>query len=238
MRIWALPVAVCAVAGVIAWVSLGWHFGLVLIGVAAAGLAALYVGHQRAKRAQQQRDEGPQRRTAYRLRGAQRKGHRVLHACALPEGELDHLVVEPDGVHALLSRKFDRRIPITTKYGDLLHGPDSQVPLLDHARRQADQAARLLSDAIGRPIRVRPALVVYGARVPWKVLALRGVDVLPAARLRRYITRSRSRAAQRLSTAEIERLAEAADEALPARAEQPRRAYPGRRPQAGLVPRD
>lgn len=238
MRIWALPVAVCAVAGIIAWVSLAWHVGLLLIGVAAAASAVLYVGCQRAKRAGQQRDERPQRRTAQRLRGAQRKGHRVLHACALPEGELDHLVVGPGGVYALLSRQFNRRIPITTKYDDLLHGPASQAPVLDHARRQAEQAARLLTDAVGRPVPVRPALVVYRAHVPWKVLALRGVDVLSAAKLRRYITRSRVGAAQRLSTPEIERLADAADEALPPRAEQPRQAYPGRYPQAGLVSRD
>ena len=63
----------------------------------------------------------------------------------------------------------------------IYHGPFSQRHRLEHARWEAAQASRLLSQAAKFPVDVRPAMAVYGPTIPWTVVGLLGVDVLERA---------------------------------------------------------
>ena len=74
----------------------------------------------------------------------------------------------------------------TKKGRQLWHGPFSKNDRLEHAqwsgrgppadlRRDRAQAA------------VRPAMAVYGPKVPWNVATIRGVDVFSGPRLRKYL---------------------------------------------------
>ncbi len=105
-----------------------------------------------------------------------------------------------------------------TATGDqIYHGPFSQRHRLEHARWEAAQASRLLSEAAKFTVDVRPAMVVYGPTIPWTVLGLLGVDVLSGRRLRKYLRRqARARRAEQLDARQISRIQVAADRALPA----------------------
>lgn len=213
MRIWAFPIAALFVVGVVAWATVGWPVAFVpfLLAISGAGLL-IALNHGRVQGWWEGQLDA-ERRTARLLEVLQGKGHRVLHPRALPGSQtpLDHLVVGPSGIFAVTSRRFQRQIPMRTMYKELYHGPESQRDLLDRASRQAGQAARAISDALGRQVVVTPAVVIHGPHVPWKVLTIRGVDVLSSKRLRRYIAGHR----RQLGAVEIERVTAAAEEAFP-----------------------
>jgi hypothetical protein len=130
---------------------------------------------------------------------------------------IDHLVIGPAGVFAVDSERWDRRLPVrATQGGQLYHGPYSQTSRLQHAHLEAGEAARLISARLGRPLRVRPAMVIYGPTVPWTVAKISGVDVFSGRRLRRYLrAQARASRANRLDEAEVERIHAAAARALP-----------------------
>jgi hypothetical protein len=87
---------------------------------------------------------------------------------------------------------------------------------LEHALWEAQRAADLLSDATGTRVAVRPAMAVYGPKVPWDVATIREVDVFSGPRLRKYLRRrARNRDVQPLTDEEIERIFKAADKAFP-----------------------
>jgi hypothetical protein len=142
-----------------------------------------------------------QRRSRRRLYVLRASGFLAVHARTIPgtDSVIDHLVIGPAGVFALDSERWDRRLPVRTVASDsaagqvLYHGPFSQKGRLAHARWEAAQAARILSDDLGRDIAVRPAMVIYGPTVPWAVATLRGVDVFSGRGLIRYF-RARNRA--------------------------------------------
>jgi hypothetical protein len=127
----------------------------------------------------------------------------AIHTRGIPGSDsvIDHLVIGPGGVYAVDSERWDRRLPVRTVASNsasgalLYHGPYSQKDRLAHARWEAAQAARLLSDDLGMEITVRPAMVIYGPTVPWGVTNLRGVDVFAGRRVGKYF-RSRKRANQ------------------------------------------
>jgi hypothetical protein len=144
-----------------------------------------------------------QRRTRRRLYLVRPFGYMAIHTRGIPgtDSVIDHLVIGPGGVFAVDSERWDRRLPVRTiasgaGTGALLyHGPYSQKDRLAHARWEAAQAARLLSEDLGEEITVYPAMVIYGPTVPWGVTALRGVDVFSGRRVFKYF-RSRKRAAK------------------------------------------
>ena len=132
---------------------------------------------------------------------------------------IDHLLIGPAGVFAVDSERWDRRLPIrTTQSGGLYHGPFNQTNRLQHARWEASQASRLISLELGRELRVRAAMAIYGPTVPWTVAQIAGVDVFSGRRLRKYFrAQARARGPERLDPGEIKRIEAAAESVLPAR---------------------
>lgn len=155
-----------------------------------------------------------QKRTARQLSGLQRKGYRAMHILPIPDSEeqIDHLVIGPAGVFAIDSEDWDRRMPVrTSNHRQLWHGPRSMKDRLEHAHWEADQAAGLLSAAMGSPVTVRAAMAVYGPTIPWDVAEIRDVDVFSGGRLRIYLRRrARRRDNNPLTPSEIERVDKAA----------------------------
>jgi hypothetical protein len=160
-----------------------------------------------------------QRRTRRRLMTLRTAGYLSLHQRAIPDSEsvIDHLVVGPGGVFAVDSELWDRRLPVRSiSSGLLYHGPYSQKKRLEHARWEAAQASALLSEALGRDVRVRPAMVIYGPTVPWNVATLDGVDVFSGSRVRKYFTRqTKISRGSRLHHDDIEEIHAAAARLLP-----------------------
>ena len=98
----------------------------------------------------------------------------------------------------------------------LWHGPFSKKDRLEHAQWEAQRAADLLSGAIGKPVAVRPAMAVYGPKIPWDVATIREVDVFSGPRLRKYLRRrARQGEVRPLTDEEIERIYTAANQAFP-----------------------
>jgi len=160
-----------------------------------------------------------QRRSRRRLARLRANGYITLNACAIPRTKevIDHLVVGPAGVFALDSERWDRRLPVRAIQGSqLYHGPFSQRDRLEHARWEAAQASRLLGNAVKRTIDVRPAMVIYGPKIPWSVVSLYSVDVFSGSTLIKYFRRQAkaSRAAP-LDAGLISLIQEAAERVLP-----------------------
>jgi hypothetical protein len=220
MPIWVRRVVLAAAAGTVTGVLLDWRFGL----TAAVVLAILDTVHRSRTTAvipAAVRVTSAQRRTRRRLRRLSHGSYRTLHGRAVPGSNciIDHLVIGPAGVFAVDSERWDRRLPVrATQGGQLFHGPYSQTGRLKHAQLEAGEAARLISADLGGTIRVRPAMVIYGPTVPWTVARISGVDVFSGRRLRRYLrAQARASRAQRLERPDVQRIADAAERALPRR---------------------
>src|SRR6185437_591523 len=113
---------------------------------------------------------GARKATSKQLRKMRREGYFTLDARPIPDSRevIDHLVIGPTGVYAIDSEKWDPKLPIRTWNGKkLYHGPESQKDRLEHAVWEASQASEILSGALGTEIAVRPALAIYGPRIPW-----------------------------------------------------------------------
>jgi type II secretory pathway pseudopilin PulG len=131
------------------------------------------------------------RRTRGQLVKMRRAGYFTLDDRPIPNSleVVDHLVVGPTGVYAIDSEKWDAKLPIRTLNGRRLYlGPESQKERLDHAVWEASQASEILSAALGYDVPVRPALAVYGPKVPWDVTTIRNVDVFTGSALGKYLT--------------------------------------------------
>jgi hypothetical protein len=120
-------------------------------------------------------------------------------------------------VFAIDSEAWDKHLIVRAKKGtQLWHGPFSKKDRLDHAQWEAQRAGELLSGEVGQPVSVRPAMAVYGPRIPWDVATIREVDVFSGPRLRKYLRRRVRQAGVRpLSDDEIERIYKAANKAFP-----------------------
>ncbi|HYX59091.1 MAG TPA: nuclease-related domain-containing protein [Streptosporangiaceae bacterium] len=216
MRIWELRVAVALVILGVFWYLVSWKLGLTLAIVA---IIADTIYRARKNYAGQIRLTAAQRRTRRQLTKLGRAGYLAMHARPIPESQdqIDHLVVGPAGVFAIDSEDWDKRLAVRTKSGkQLWHGPFSKKDRLQHAQWEAQRAADLLSGAIGKPVIVRPAMAVYGPRIPWDVATIREVDVFSGPRLRKYLRRrARQGEVRPLTDEEIERIFKAANEAFP-----------------------
>ena len=140
-------------------------------------------GHQRPAAARPPRSGAPGRQLS------QDAARRVLRAerAAHPRQPGSH---RPPG-HRPDRRVRDRlgevapSVPIRTLNGkQLYHGPESQKDRLEHAVWEAQQASELLSTALGTEITVRPALAIYGPKIPWDIATIRNVDVFTGPALR------------------------------------------------------
>ena len=216
MRIWQLRVVVAVVILGVFWYLVSWKLGLTLAVVA---IIADTIYRARKSYAGKIRLTAAQRRTRRQLTKLGRAGYLAMHARPIPESQdqIDHLVVGPAGVFAIDSEDWDKRLAVRTKSGtQLWHGPFSKKDRLQHAQWEAQRAADLLSDATGKPVAVRPAMAVYGPRIPWDVATIRDVDVFSGPRLRKYLRRrARQGEVRPLTDEEIERIFKAANEAFP-----------------------
>jgi hypothetical protein len=126
-------------------------------------------------------------------------------------------VIGPTGVYAIDSEKWDPKLPIRTWNGKkLYHGPESQKDRLEHAVWEASQASEILSGALGTEIAVRPALAIYGPRIPWDMATIRSVDVFTGSALSKYLkARRRKEGVTRLTREEVRTIYDTATRLLP-----------------------
>jgi len=112
----------------------------------------------------------------------------VLHDLPLGRGVLDHLVIGPAGVCAVVTANYSDRDVVIDGTTLLVTGePRYDIAL---AAEAADAAASLLSEASGDRVRVRALLVVVDPR---KLIVKRpatGVRVVASPDLERLLTRT------------------------------------------------
>jgi len=219
MRGWQRRIIVAVIAGLVFGILLhDWRWGVTFAVLAAIAdtiirSRTVYNGPAGVKLTRAQKN------TLRQLNSLERKGYRAMHIVPIPNSDeqIDHLVVGPAGVFAFDSEDWDKRMPVrTSSHRQLWHGPRNMKDRLEHAQWEADQAAGLLSAAVGSPVTVYPVLAVYGPRMMWDVAEIRGVDTFSGPRLRKYLRRrAKKRDAHQLSASEIERIFKAAQTAFP-----------------------
>jgi hypothetical protein len=216
-RAWQRRALIAIVVGVVFAVVVSWRLGLTLAVVAA--IADTIYQSRRGLPGQRVKMTGAQRHTRRQLAKLARAGYRAMHGNLIPDSEeqIDHLVVGPAGVFAIDSESWDKHLVVRTKNGrQLWHGPFSMKERLEHARWESERAAELLSGVVGSPVTVRPAMAVYGPKIPWDVATIREVDVFSGPRLRKYLRRrAKPDGQRRLDDAEVERIYRAANQAFP-----------------------
>ena len=215
-RVWQLRIVVAVLILVAFSILVSWQFGLTLAVIA---VIADTIYRSRRGYSGKVRMTGAQRRTRRQLAKLGRAGYRAMHASAIPgsEDQIDHLVVGPAGVFAIDSEAWDKHLVVRAKNArQLWHGPFSKKDRLEHAQWEAQRAAEMLSGEMGKPVSVRPAMAVYGPKIPWDVATIREVDVFSGPRLRKYLRRrARQTDVQPLTDDEIERIYAAANKAFP-----------------------
>jgi hypothetical protein len=218
MTWWAWRALMAVVVGVAVTLPTSWRLGLT---AAAAVAIADTVFRSRTSSVipAPARVTSAQRKTRRRLARLSPSGYLALHSRLIPGSgsAIDHLVIGPAGVFAVDSERWDRRLPVrATHGGQLFHGPYPQADRLRAARWEADQASQLIGAALGEPVAVRPAMVIYGPPVPWVVVRIAGVDVFCGRRLRKYLRRETAASrAHRLDDRQIELICGAAARVLP-----------------------
>ena len=214
-RPWVMAALAALAAGTVATLLSGmWRVGAT---VAIVVLLA-YVGYSARRRSevpQWRRASMAQRRTEAQLRVMKRFGYRVLHARSVPGGNgvIDHFVVGRRGAFAIDSETWDKRLPLHNKMEKLYHGNIPKNDRLDEALEEARLAQSLISAELNREIFVRPSLVIYGPTMSWDVHRLRGIDVLPGHKVRKWLRAGDDR----LTETEIDQIYTAAQEVLPSR---------------------
>jgi len=216
MRIWQLRALVAILIMVAFSILVSWQFGLTLAVIA---IIADTIYRSRRNYSRRVRMTGAQRRTRRQLAKLRRAGYRAMNGNLIPDSQeqIDHLVVGPAGVFAIDSEAWDKHLIVRTMNArQLWHGPFSMKDRLEHALWESQQAADLLSGEMGKPVAIRPAMAVYGPKIPWDVATVRDVDVFSGPRLRKYLRRrARQADAQPLTDDEIEKVYAAAKRAFP-----------------------
>jgi hypothetical protein len=217
IRAWQRRAVIAIIVGVVFAVVVSWRLGLTLAVVAA--IADTIYRSRRGLPGQRVKLTGAQRQTRKQLAKLGRAGYRAIHLNLIPDSEeqIDHLVVGPAGVFAIDSEAWNKHLVVRTKNGlQLWHGPFSMKDRLEHARWESEQAAEMLSGALGSPVTVRPAMAVYGPKIPWDVTTIRDVDVFSGPRLGKYLRRRARQVGQPpLTEAEVDRIYKAAHQAFP-----------------------
>jgi hypothetical protein len=192
LRFWRLRLTIMVIVGVVfAVLTRSWEISLTLA-ILAGIVDTIYRSRNAATYVSGGSHPGAQKRTNKQLARMRREGYFALDARPIPNSRefIDHLVVGPTGVYAIDSEKWDAKLPIRTWNGKkLYHGPESQKDRLEHAVWEAGQASEILSNALGTEIVVRPALAIYGPKIPWDVATIRNVDVFTGPALRKYLKR-------------------------------------------------
>lgn len=218
VRLWRLRALIMLIVGVVFSIIAGWPTGITL--AVLAGIAdTIYRSRTVGSVPPRGKLDRAQRSTQKQLARMHRAGYLAWHARPIPGSMevIDHLVVGPTGIYAIDSEKWDKKMPIRTRNGkQLWHGPESKKERLEHARWEAGQASERLSAALGRDIRVRPAMAVYGPSIPWDIATIREVDVFSGDRLRKYLRRrARTKGVSQLSRDEVREIYETAGKVMP-----------------------
>jgi hypothetical protein len=229
MGMWRRRVVIAVVIGAVVSFLLNWQIGVTL-GVVFAIVDTVFRSRTPIVTAPLPgvKLTRAQKHTQHQLNGLEKSGYKSLHSRLIPDSEdhIDHLVIGQAGVFAIDSEYWDKHLPIRTKNArQLWHGPFSMKDRLEHARWEAEQASELLTRSAnpqllsrlpGGKVTVRPAMAVYGPKIPWDVATIREVDVFKGGRLRTYLRRyARQNDARPLDATEIEQLYSAAHRALP-----------------------
>jgi Nuclease-related domain len=217
LPIWISRAGLSLAAAVIFGLWLGWRIGLTIAVLVAAG-DTLLRSRTTAAIPAAVRVTKAQRQTARRLAVLKPAGYLALNARCIPgtKSVIDHLVVGPAGIFAIDSEMWDRRLPVRVADQMLYHGPVNQRERLRHARWEANQAASLLGAELGRPVPVRPVMVIYGPKISWTIATLAGVDVFAGGTTGTYFRRqSRDASRGQLDTAQVAAIYEAAAKVLP-----------------------
>jgi hypothetical protein len=192
IRFWRTRAIIMIVVGLLFGIlTKNWMIGLTLA-ILAGIVDTLYRSRNAANYQNGASQAGAQRRTRRQLARMRRDGYFALDARPIPGSRevIDHLVVGPTGVYAIDSEKWDSKVPVRTLNGKRLYrGPESQKERLEHAAWEAGKASEILSETLGTEIAVRPALAIYGPRIPWDIATIRGVDVFSGPTLRKYVRR-------------------------------------------------
>lgn len=224
MRIWRLRALIVLAVGVVFTVIASWKLGVTLAILTAIAdtiyRARTVVTHYAAAPGTVDRATlRAQKLTVKQLAAMERAGYLSLHRRPIPGSAevIDHLVVGPTGVYAIDSEKWNKDVPIRFWNGrQLWLGPESKKERLEHARWEASQASERLSAKLRMEITVQPALAIYGPKVPWDIVDIRGVDVFSGDRLKKYLRRrARRKGAPHLTDEQIQKIHEAAGEVLP-----------------------
>lgn len=123
-----------------------------------------------------------ERLTAETLQPLAQEGWKGFYDRAIPgarSANADHVLIEPAGTFAVLvdSKLWSARYPVGAVGGRLMHGRQDR----DHCIRSVQFEADLVAKALG--VRVAPIIAVHNAPVLGNGFEVRGVLVVPAARL-------------------------------------------------------
>jgi hypothetical protein len=219
IRFWRMRAIIMIVVGLLFGIlTKNWVIGLTLA-ILAGIIDTLYRSRNAADWQNGASQGGAQKRTRRQLKRLRREGYFALDARPIPDSResIDHLVIGPAGVYAIDSEKWNSKVPVRTLNGKRLYrGPESQKERLEHAAWEAGQASEILSAALGTEIAVRPALAIYGPRIPWDIATIRNVDVFSGPTLRKYLRRrARQREGPKLTREEIRTIYDTAARMLP-----------------------
>ena len=219
IRFWRTRALIMIAVGLLFGIlTRNWVIGLTLA-ILAGIIDTLYRSRNAADWQNGASQGGAQKRTRRQLKRLRRDGYFALDARPIPDSRefIDHLVIGPAGVYAIDSEKWNSKVPVRTLNGKRLYrGPESQRDRLEHAAWEAGQASEILSAALGTEISVRPALAIYGPRIPWDIATIRNVDVFSGPTLRKYLRRrARQREGPKLTREEIRTIYDTAARMLP-----------------------
>jgi hypothetical protein len=219
IRVWLIRVLLACVvfAGFTIWLS--WRIG-VTAGIIYAIADVIYKSKTTSIVPASVRVTSAQRLTSRRLKVLHPAGYLALNARSLPgtTSVIDHVVVGPAGIFTLDSERMDKRLPVRAIGGMLYYGKQSLEGRLDHAVEEANQAAALIGKEVGRRVKVRPGMVIYGPALPWVIMRLKGVDIFDGGRVGTYFRRqSKATRQSHLDGDQIAAYYAAAARALPPR---------------------
>nr|WP_218908629.1 nuclease-related domain-containing protein [Nocardiopsis sinuspersici] len=188
-----------------------WRIGVTFGILTLIGLV-VYSSRRESEIPRWRKPSAAQRKTEAQLKVMKQLGYRVLHARVVPggNGQIDHFVVGRRGAFAIDSESWDKRLPLRNKLEKLYHGRFSKNERIDEALEEAKRAEELISKELGREIRVRASLAIYGPGMPWDSHRLRGVDIITGTKVRKWLRSGRDR----LTDTEIEDIYQAAQKVL------------------------
>jgi Nuclease-related domain len=218
LRLWRWRAIFVIIVGVVFTIVANWEVGLTLAILAGVG-DTIYRSRTAADIARGGSQSAAQRSTRRQLHRMRRAGYLVLDARPIPNSRevIDHLLIGPTGVYAIDSERWHKRVPIRTYNGkQLWHGPENKKARLEHAKWEAQQASDRLSAALGFEVPVRPAMAIYGPKIPWGFATIRDVDVFNGQALGKYLkSRARRRDVPRLTREQVEKVYATASTVLP-----------------------